>query len=69
MDTLVISALQHEPHHSHATFEESVAFTQEMGIPKTYFTHLSHKMGTHEETEALLPENIRVAFDGLVLEI
>lgn len=65
VDTLVISALQHEPHHSHATLEESVAFVQQMAIPKTYFTHLSHKMGTHEETEALLPQNIRVAYDGL----
>lgn len=68
VETLVISALQHEPHHSHSTLEESVAFIQRLGIPKAYLTHLSHKMGTHVATEQLLPSNIQIAYDQLVIE-
>lgn len=67
--TLVISALQHEEHHSHATLEESIAFVKKLGVPHAYFTHLSHKMGTHQDTESLLPPNIQIAYDGLVLEV
>lgn len=68
VQTLVISALQHQPHHSHSSLNESVDFIQKLGIPKAYLTHLSHKMGTHAETEKLLPPNIRIAYDGLVIQ-
>lgn len=67
--TLVISALQHKVHHSHSTLEESIEFVNKMGFPLAYFTHLSHKMGTHKDTESLLPKHIHIAYDGLVLEI
>jgi len=66
---LVLSALQHHPHHSHSTLTESVAFIQRLGIPKAYLTHLSHKMGTHTATEQLLPPNVQIAYDGLDIEI
>lgn len=68
VQTLVISALQHHPHHSHSTLTESVAFIERLGIPKAYLTHLSHKMGTHATTEQLLPSDIEIAYDGLVIE-
>jgi phosphoribosyl 1,2-cyclic phosphate phosphodiesterase len=68
VQTLVISALQHQPHHSHSTLEESVAFIQRLNIPKAYLTHFSHKMGTHKVTEQLLPSNIQIAYDGLLIE-
>lgn len=68
VETLVISALQHHAHHSHSTLTESIDFVQQLGIPTAYFTHLSHKMGTHAATEQLLPPNIKIAYDGLVIE-
>lgn len=69
VQTLVISALQHHAHHSHSTLTESVDFIEKLGIPKAYLTHLSHKMGTHAATEQLLPQNIRIAYDQLVIEV
>lgn len=69
VQTLVISALQHDPHHSHSTLTESIEFVQKLGIPKAYLTHLSHKMGTHAATEQLLPPNIQIAYDGLVIDV
>ena len=65
----MINALQKEEHPSHMTLNEAIALAKEMNADKTYFTHLSHKMGTHKKTEKLLPENIEIAYDGLKIEI
>ena len=67
--TLVINALQIEKHISHFTFVEAIAFAKEIGAEKTYFTHISHRLGKHESILALLPKNITLAYDGLVLEV
>lgn len=66
--TLVINALQIEKHISHFTFVEAVAFAKEIGAERTYFTHISHRLGRHESILGLLPPNIALAYDGLVLE-
>lgn len=67
--TLVINALQIEKHISHFTFVEAIAFAKEIGAEKTYFTHISHRLGRHEAILGLLPPNIVLAYDGLVLEV
>ncbi len=66
---LVINALQKGAHISHFTLEEALAFAAEIGAKKTYFTHISHKLGKHEEIASSLPEGIYLAHDGLILEI
>jgi len=66
---LVINALQIEKHISHFTFVEAIAFAKEIGAEKTYFTHISHRLGRHEATLRVLPKNITLAYDGQVLEI
>ena len=66
---LVINALQKSSHISHLTLEEAIALSQELNAEKTYFTHLSHKMGKHREVEAELPEGIEIAFDGLEIKL
>ncbi|HVS94334.1 MAG TPA: MBL fold metallo-hydrolase [Mucilaginibacter sp.] len=65
---LVINALQIEKHISHFTFVEAVAFAREIGAERTYFTHISHRLGRHQSILGLLPKNITLAYDGLVLE-
>jgi phosphoribosyl 1,2-cyclic phosphate phosphodiesterase len=67
--TLVINALQIEKHISHFTFVEAIAFAKEIGAEKTYFTHISHRLGRHQAILGVLPKNITLAYDGLVLEI
>jgi phosphoribosyl 1,2-cyclic phosphate phosphodiesterase len=66
---LVINALQQEKHISHFTLEEAVAFAQEIGAEKTYFTHISHRLGTHQKISELLPAGVELAYDGLCLSI
>lgn len=66
---LVVNALQMEDHISHFTVAEATAFAQDIGAEITYFTHISHTMGRHEDVERDLPENIRLGYDGLVLNL
>jgi phosphoribosyl 1,2-cyclic phosphate phosphodiesterase len=66
---LVINALQKQYHISHFTLDEAIAFAEEMGAEKTYFTHISHRLGTHQAVSAMLPPNIALAYDGLKLVV
>jgi len=64
---LVVNALQKEQHISHFTLDEAIDFARKIGAKETYFTHISHNMGLHEVVEKELPDNIKLAYDGLIL--
>jgi len=66
---LVVNALQKEKHISHFTLEEAISFATEVGAEKTYFTHISHRMGKHADVSKLLPERMELAYDGLTLNL
>ena len=66
---LVLNALQKQPHISHYTLEEAIEVSQKIGAEQTYFTHISHRLGLHQEVQKELPENIFLAYDGLKLSI
>ncbi|RYU91224.1 MBL fold metallo-hydrolase [Mucilaginibacter terrigena] len=66
---LVINALQKEKHISHFTLDEAIKFAQHIGAEKTYFTHISHRLGRHADITKELPAGIALAYDGLQLEI
>lgn len=68
-EILVINALQKESHISHFTLSEALRFAAEINAPKTYLTHISHRMGTHHEISRELPDGVFMAYDGLELEI
>ena len=69
LDILVINALRYEPHPSHLNIEEALEIIDIIKPKKTYFTHISHNMGFHEEVCNNLPEHVTLAYDGLVLEV
>lgn len=68
-DVLVLNALRRTEHISHFTLDEAVKLIETLKPKKAYLTHISHLMGTHAETEKNLPENIRLAYDGLQIEL
>lgn len=68
LDHVVLSALRHKPHPSHATVEQAVEWARRIGAKQTWLTHIAHELG-HEETNAKLPDNIRLAYDGLAFPI
>lgn len=66
-EALVLNALRHESHISHYTLTEAIAVAQEVRVPNTYFTHISHQLGLHLELNAHLPFGTQLAYDGLTL--
>tara|TARA_B100000900_G_scaffold282521_1_gene241860 strand:- start:7500 stop:8270 length:771 start_codon:yes stop_codon:yes gene_type:complete len=69
LDVLVINALRFDPHPSHLNVDEAVNIIDQINPKMTYFTHISHNMGFHEEVCNKLPNNISLAYDGLILEL
>lgn len=69
LDTLVINALRYESHPSHLNIEEALEIVDQVKPKQTFFTHISHNMGFHEEVCSSLPKSVSLAFDGLVLEV
>ena len=64
-EVLVLNALRKEKHPSHFTLDEAIKLAQELKCKKTFFVHMSHQLGLHEEVEDELPENIDLAWDGM----
>lgn len=67
LDTLVLGALRHRPHSTHYNLEQALAVISELAPRRALLTHLAHDLD-HQETNALLPAGVELAFDGLVLE-
>lgn len=66
-EVLVLNALRREKHVSHFNLDEAIELVNELKPKMTYLTHISHQLGKHLEVEKELPENIRLAYDGLVV--
>ena len=62
---LIISALRKTPHVAHYALDEAIAMAKLSGIPRVYFTHVSHLMGLHAMESKPLPEGMAFAHDGL----
>lgn len=67
--TLVLNALRREKHVSHFTLKEALELAAELNAETTYFTHISHQLGLHEELESELPQGVHCAYDGLKIEV
>ena len=68
LDVLVISGLRFEPHISHYTLPEALEVIAKVKPRRAYITHIGHQLGLHDEVESQLPENVKLAFDGLMIE-
>ncbi|MBN2349602.1 MAG: MBL fold metallo-hydrolase [Bacteroidales bacterium] len=64
-----ISALRIKPHVSHFCLQEALDVIQKIKPEKAYLTHISHQFGLHAEVELSLPEHVRLAYDGLEIDI
>ena len=67
LDLLFLDALRRRPHPTHSSVEQSLKIVEQLRPRRTFFTHISHDL-KHEETNAALPEHVRLAYDGLKLE-
>jgi phosphoribosyl 1,2-cyclic phosphate phosphodiesterase len=68
LDVLFLDALRHRPHPTHSTVEHSLNTVAELAPRRAFFTHICHDL-PHQETEAALPPHIRLAYDGLEINV
>ena len=68
VESLVVSALRDEPHATHQTIEEAIAFGRKVGAKRTYFIHMCHTAGKQADRDEQLPEGFRFAYDGLTID-
>jgi len=68
LDVIFLDALRYKPHPTHSTVGRSVKTVETLGVRRAFFTHICHDLG-HERAESLLPPHIRLAYDGLAVEV
>jgi phosphoribosyl 1,2-cyclic phosphate phosphodiesterase len=68
-ELVVINALRRKKHISHYNLEEALAVLDKVKPKRAFLTHVSHQLGFHVEVEKELPEFVRLAYDGLVVEL
>lgn len=64
LDVLVLDALRFKPHIAHFGLYQALDVIEQFQPKQAYLTHLSHEFD-HEEVNAQLPPNVRLAHDGL----
>lgn len=67
LDILFLDALRYKPHPTHSTVENSLRIVERLKPRRAFFTHICHDL-PHEATNASLPENVKLSYDGMRLE-
>lgn len=68
LDLLIIDALRIIPHEKHFSIDQAISMVSVLKPKQTFFTHIAHDI-EHEETDNSLPSGIRLAYDGLSVEV
>jgi len=68
LDTWVVSAPVRRAHPLHSSLSSILGWEEELKPRQTYLTHMNRHMD-YETLCRELPENVRPAYDGLVLEV
>lgn len=66
LDILVIDALKYKPHPTHLSVDESLSLIEQINPKKAFLTHISHDIDHYNCT---LPDNVKLAYDGLKISL
>ena len=67
LDVLFLDALRYRPHPTHSTVADSLRTVELLQPRRAFFTHICHDL-PHEQTNASLPENVKLCYDSMRLE-
>ena len=67
LDILFLDALRRTPHPTHSTVDNSLRIVERLKPKRAFFTHICHDL-PHQATNASLPVNVQLAYDGMKLE-
>ena len=68
LDTLILDGLRTRPHPNHYNRAEALAVAASLRPRVTYLTHLTHDYD-HHKSESELPQAVRLAYDGLRIDV
>jgi len=66
---LVVDALRIEVHPTHFNLKQALQLIDELKPEQSFLTHISHRLGFHDEVQKDLPQNVYMSYDGLSIEI
>ncbi|HYC78762.1 MAG TPA: MBL fold metallo-hydrolase [Planctomycetota bacterium] len=68
VDVLALDLLQDAPHPTHLGRAAALEAARKIGARETWFLHMCHEL-KHAETDATLPPGMRLAYDGLTVDV
>lgn len=68
LKVLILDGLRWQTHPTHFTIDEALAVVEAVRPEQTYLTHVAHQV-RHAEGDAYLPHHVRMAWDGLTIDV
>lgn len=66
---IALGALRNKKHVSHFSLPEALSLISELYPRKAFITHISHQLGLYDIVQNTLPENVMLAYDGLIVDL
>lgn len=66
---LVINALRIKEHLSHLSLNQALEIINRVKPGRAVLVHMSHDMGLHERVSKMLPPNVELAHDGMLVDV
>lgn len=67
LEVLILDCVRLVPHSTHLCLEEAIAIIEDLKPKKAFLTHLNHDI-LHERESKILPDNVFLAYDELIVE-
>jgi phosphoribosyl 1,2-cyclic phosphate phosphodiesterase len=67
LDVLVLDCVRFKPHSTHLCLDEALDIITDLKPKRAFLTHMNHDV-MHERDSKLLPANVQLGWDGLVVE-
>jgi phosphoribosyl 1,2-cyclic phosphate phosphodiesterase len=67
-DVFIVDALRHVKHPNHFSVSQALEAVEKVQPGRAFFTHITHDL-PHVETEAGLPDGVKIGYDGLTIEV
>lgn len=64
-DVLVVTALRRQEHVAHMNLDQALEAIARHQPNRAYLTHAAHELGRYADVAPLLPDNVKLATDGL----
>lgn len=68
LEHFIINCVRRGRHISHFSLEGAIEVARRVGARNTWLTHMSHQLPKHRLLSEELPDGIRPAYDGLVID-